>query len=87
MGKYTVKESGNNGSVEVRKDKVVRSFKKRLRRDEKDEIPIERVVSVSLDRQMGGDVVTVRTKDTAYNWKLKDADAMALVQDIERARK
>ncbi|WP_395154861.1 hypothetical protein [Ilumatobacter sp.] len=40
------------------------------------------VSSVRLDRQIGGDVVTVKTVDATYAWKLSGDDAKQLVAEL-----
>lgn len=87
MGKYTIREDGNNGSVEVERDDIVRTHKRRLGRDDKVKIPVRMISSVDLDRQVGGDVVTVQTPGATYEWKLADDDAAKLVAEIELRRK
>lgn len=83
MGKFKVKENGNNGSVEVKPDEIVRTHKRRLRRDDKVRIPMRTVSSVHRDRKFGGDVVEVRTPGAAYSWKLSDRDAKQLTAEIK----
>ena len=75
MAKYTIKEDGKNGSVEIDSGDIVRTYNKRLGRDDEVRIPLRTVKSVDLDRQMGGDVVKVVTSDATFEWKLSDDDA------------
>jgi len=82
MGKYTVKEDGNNGSVEVKPDEIIRTYKKRFGRDDKLHIPMRSVASVHHDRQIGGDVVTVKARGAVYTWKMSDDDAKKLTSEI-----
>ena len=86
MAKYTIKEDGDNGSVEIDGDELVRTHKRRLGRDDKVRIPLRTVTSVELDRQVGGDVVTVKTPGATYEWKLSDDDAKRLAAEIETLR-
>ncbi|WP_395154369.1 hypothetical protein [Ilumatobacter sp.] len=86
MGKFTVKEDGNNGSVEVKPDEIVRTHTRRLRRDDEVRIPMRTVSSVHHDRQLGADVVTVKTSGAVYTWKLSDDDAKQLTAEIEKYR-
>ena len=83
MGKFTVKEDGNNGSVEVNADEIVRTHKRRLGRDDKVRIPMRTVSSVDHDSQLGGDVVTVKTPGAVYAWKLSDDEAKQLTAEIK----
>lgn len=86
MAKYTIKEDGNNGTVEVDGDEIVRTHERRLGRDDEVRIPLRTVTSVELDRQVGGDVVTVKTSGATYEWKLDDDDAKELAAEIETFR-
>ena len=82
MAKYTVKEDGNNGSVEIDGDDIVRTHEKRLARDDEVRIPLRTVSSVKVDRQIGGDVVEVSARDAEYEWKLSDDDAERFAAEI-----
>lgn len=86
MGKYTIKEDGDNGSVEVDRDEIVRTHKRRLGRDDEVKISMRTITSVEVDRQIGGDVVTVKTPGAIYEWKLDDDDAKQLAAEIETHR-
>ncbi len=86
MAKYTIKEDGGNGSVEVDRDDIVRTHARRLGRDDEVKIPLRTVTSVEIDRQAGGDVVTVRAAGATYEWKLDDDDAKQLAAEIETFR-
>ena len=83
MTKYTIRESGADGSVEVKPDKIIRRYKKRLGRDHKVEIPMRDVASVHLDRRIGADAVEVKTRDAEYKWKIAgDGNAKKLADEI-----
>ncbi|MEP1126371.1 MAG: hypothetical protein ABJH68_21010 [Ilumatobacter sp.] len=86
MAKYAIKEDGDNGSVEIDRDEIVRTHTRRLGRDDEIRIPLRTVTSVELDRQVGGDVVTVKTPGATYEWKLADDDAKQLAAEIETFR-
>ena len=80
--RYTVREDGPNGSVEVRQDEIIRIYNNGFGRDDTMRIPMRTVTSVDHDRQLGGDVVTVRAIDAVYTWKLADGDAENLSNEI-----
>lgn len=82
MGKYKIKEDGNNGSVEVQPGEIIRTHKKRLRRDDKMHIPMLAVSSVHHERKIGGDIVTVTARGAVYQWKLADRDAKKMTAEI-----
>lgn len=83
MSKYTIRESGANGSVEVKPDKIIRRFKKRLGRDHKVEIPMKDVSSVHRDGRIGADAVEVKTRDAKYKWKIAgNGNAKKLADEI-----
>ena len=83
MAKYTIRESGADGSVEVEPDRIIRRYKKRLGRDHKLEIPMREVKSVHLDRRIGADAVEVKTRDAKYKWKIAgDGNAKKLADEI-----
>jgi hypothetical protein len=63
-------------------DEFIRTPAKRLGCDDKVRIPMRTVSSVRLGRQIGGDVVTVKTVDATYDWKLSDDDAKQLVAEL-----
>lgn len=81
---YAVREAGKNGTVEVLPDRIVRTFKKRLGKDDVQTIPVRGVTGVHHDRKrVGADVVTVSVGPTTYIWKT--GQASALVDEMNRA--
>jgi hypothetical protein len=83
MAKYTIRESGADGSVEVKPDMIIRRYKKRLGRDHKLEIPMRKVSSVHVDHRIGADAVKVKTDDAEYKWKIAgDGNAKKLADEI-----
>jgi hypothetical protein len=83
MTKYTIREGGADGSVEVKSDMIIRRYKKRLGRDHKLEIPMRKVSSVHLDRRIGADAVKLKTDDAEYKWKIAgDGNAKKLADEI-----
>jgi len=83
MTKYTIREGGADGSVEVKSDMIIRRYKKRLGRDHKLEIPMKKVSSVHLDRRIGADAVKLKTDDAEYKWKIAgDGNAKKLADEI-----
>jgi len=80
MAVYKIHESGRNGTVEVLDDRIVRTLKKRLGRDDTQTIPIRAVVAVHHDRRAGRDRVRLDTGGAAYEWKV--SDGKGLVEEL-----
>lgn len=74
---FEIREAGKNGSIVVHDDRLVRTVKKRLGKDDVQTIPMRGITSVSHDRKtVTTDVVTVVAGVTTFEWKVKDADRM-----------
>jgi len=80
MATYKIHESGRNGTVEVLNDRIVRTLKKRLGRDDTQTIPMRAVVAVHHDRRTGRDKVRVDTSGQSYEWKV--TDGKSLVEEL-----
>lgn len=75
MAEYLVREE--NGKVEVFDDRIVRTRKKTLGKDDVQTIPITAVTGVSHDRKtLGTDEVKLIVGSVTYEWKVKNAEAM-----------
>jgi hypothetical protein len=77
VAEYMVKEEGKNGKVEVFDDRIVRTRKKTLGKDDVQTIPFKAVTGVSHDRKtLGSDGVKLIVGSVTYEWKVKNAEAM-----------
>jgi len=77
MGEYVIREEGKNGVVEILDDRIVRTRKKKLGKDDVQTIPIKAVTGVKHDRKtLGTDQVELTVGSITYEWKVKDAEAM-----------
>ena len=84
MAEYTVREEGKNGTVEVLPDRIVRTFKKLIGKDDVNTIPIKAVTSIHHDRKtLGTDLVRIQVGTVTYEWKVKDAEQM--VAEVQKA--
>lgn len=84
MAEYTVREDGKNGTVEVLPDRIVRTFKKLIGKDDVNTIPMKAVTSIHHDRKtLGTDIVRIQVGTVAYEWKVKDAEQM--VAEVQKA--
>ena len=84
MAEYTVREEGKNGTVEVLPDRIVRTFKKLIGKDDVNTIPIKAVTSIHHDRKtLGTDLVRIQGGMVTYEWKVKDAEQM--VAEVQQA--
>jgi hypothetical protein len=72
-----VREEGKNGRVEILEDRIVRTRKKAIGKDDVQTIPIKAVTGVAHDRKtLGTDEVKLTVGSVTYDWKVKDAEAM-----------
>jgi hypothetical protein len=77
VAEYLVREEGKNGKVEVFDDRIVRTRKKTIGKDDVQTIPIPAVTGVSHDRKaLGTDEVKLIVGSVIYEWKVKNAEAM-----------
>jgi len=84
MAEYTVREEGKNGTVEVLPDRIVRTFKKLIGKNDVNTIPIKAVTSIHHDRKtLGTDLVRIQVGTVTYEWKVKGAEQM--VAEVQQA--
>ena len=77
MAEYLVREEGKNGKVEIFDDRIVRTRKKTIGKDDIQTIPIVAVTGVSHDRKtLGTDEVKLTVGSVTYEWKVKNAELM-----------
>jgi hypothetical protein len=77
MGSYMVREEGKNGKVEIFADRIVRTRQKRIGKDDVQTFPLTAITSISHDRKtLGTDEVKIQFGPVAYQWKVKNAEAM-----------
>jgi hypothetical protein len=77
MAKYTIREDGKNGTVEIFDDRVVRTRSKRVGKDDVQTFPIKAITAVTHDRKtLGTDEVKIQFGSISYEWKVKDAERM-----------
>jgi hypothetical protein len=77
VGSYMVREDGKNGTVEIFADRIVRTRKKLVGKDDVQTIPMRSITGVAHDRKtLGTDEVKLQIGSVAYEWKVKDAEAM-----------
>jgi predicted nuclease with RNAse H fold len=84
MGKYKIREDGKNGVIEIQPTVIVRTFKKRIARDDKELIPMKAVSSASHNRRrIGADIVTLYTSGRTFEWKIAGSGkAKTMVREI-----
>lgn len=77
MSEYMVREDGKNGTVEILEDRLVRTRKKMVGKDDVQTIPVKAVTGVAHDRKaLGTDEVKLTVGSVTYEWKVKDAERM-----------
>jgi hypothetical protein len=77
VAEYLVREEGKNGKVEIFEDRIVRTRKKTMGKDDIQTIPIAAVTGVSHDRKtLGTDEVKLTVGSVTYEWKVKNAEQM-----------
>lgn len=77
MSEYMIREEGKNGTVEILDDRIVRTHKKRVGKDDVQTIPMKAVTGVSHDRKtLGTDEIKLTVGSITYEWKVKDAERM-----------
>lgn len=76
MEEYKIRESGKNGVVAVYDNRLERTIKKRLGKDDRQTIPMKQVTSVHHDRKLTKtDQVRLQVGVITYTWKVSKADA------------
>lgn len=77
MAQYMIREDGKNGSVEVFDDRIVRTNKKRIGKDDVQTFPLKAITGISHNRKtLGTDEVKIQFGSVSYEWKVKDAESM-----------
>lgn len=75
MGSYKIREQGKNGRVEVHPDRLVRTIKHRITKDDVQMIPMRNITSVHHDRKtIKTDKVQLQAGVVSYEWKVSKAD-------------
>ncbi|MGI9528767.1 MAG: hypothetical protein ACR2NG_03580 [Acidimicrobiia bacterium] len=77
---FMIREAGKNGSVEVFDDRLVRTIKNRITKNDQQIFPLKSVTSVHQDRKMlRTDKVRMTVGIETYEWKVKDAERFVKV--------
>jgi hypothetical protein len=77
VAEYMIREDGKNGTVAVFDDRIVRTRKKRVGKDDVQTFPIKSISAVSHDRKtLGTDEVKIQIGSVSYEWKVKNAEEM-----------
>ena len=72
---FTVRESGRNGTVQVFDDRLERTLKNRITKNDIQIFPLKSITSVHQDRKMvRTDKVRVVVGIETYEWKIKNAE-------------
>ena len=79
---YAIKEDGKNGTVEVLNDRIIRTRKKHLGKDDIQTFPIRAINGIRHDRKtLGTDQVTITFGSVSYEWKVSNAERF--VADVQ----
>ena len=74
---YMIREEGKNGTVEIFPDRIVRTRKKTIGKDDVQTFPMKSITAVSHDRKtLGTDEVKLQVGSVSYEWKVRNAEAM-----------
>ncbi len=72
---YAIREDGKNGTVEVLADRIIRTRKKHLGKDDIQTFPIRAITGVQHDRKtLRTDEVRITFGSVSYEWKVSDAE-------------
>ncbi len=75
--KFNIREDGKNGTVEIFPDRLVRTRKKRVGKDDVQTIPMKSISGVHHNRKtVGTDVVKLDVGSVSYEWKVSNAESM-----------
>ena len=78
--KFTIKEEGKNGSVEVTDTGLTRRAKKLIGRDDTMFINYDRINSVThISKMIGADLIEVIVGGEVYLWKCAEAGKLARI--------
>ena len=79
---YAIREDGKNGTVEVYADRIVRTRKKHLGKDDIQTLPIRAITGIKHDRKaLRTDEVKITFGSVSYEWKVSDAERF--VADVQ----
>jgi hypothetical protein len=74
---FVIREDGKNGTVEIQSDRIIRTRKKRVGKDDEQVIPIKAISGVHHDRKtLGTDHVKLDVGSVTYEWKVSRAEEM-----------
>lgn len=77
---FQVREEGKNGRVEITADRLIRTRKKTVGKDDIQTIPLKAITSVSHDRKtLGTDIVHLTAGPISYEWKVANAEQMVAI--------
>lgn len=71
--KFKIRESGKNGEVEVFPDRLVRTVKHRVTKNDVQVIPMKAITSIHHERKVRTDKVLLQVGVITYEWKVKGA--------------
>ena len=74
---FKIREEGKNGTVEVHADRLIRTRKKTIGKDDIQTIPLKSISGVHHDRKtLGTDLVKLDVGSVSYEWKVSNAERM-----------
>jgi len=74
---FKIREDGKNGTVELHADRIIRTRKKTMGKDDIQTIPIKSISGVHHDRKtLGTDLVKLDLGSVSYEWKVAGAEQM-----------
>lgn len=74
-GTYNIREDGKNGTVQVLPDRLVRTRKKTIGKDDVQTFPLKAITGIQHDRKvLGTDLVRITFGSVSYEWKVSDAE-------------
>jgi hypothetical protein len=76
MAEYMVREDGKNGTVQILEDRIVRTRKKRVGKDDVQTIPSRPSLGAHDRKTLGTDEVKMTVGSVSYDWKVKNAEEM-----------
>jgi hypothetical protein len=80
MTTFKIREAGKNGTVEVFDDRLVRTIKHRVTKNDVQTIPLKAITSVHHNRKITKtDTVQLQAGVVNYEWKVSKADEFVRV--------
>ncbi len=74
-GTYAIREDGKNGTVQVFADRLVRTRKRVMGKDDVQTFPLKAITGVNHDRKiLGTDLVRITFGSVSHEWKVSDAE-------------